>query len=177
MDPRVLYLEHMSVETLDVAKSHTSWMNLRADQQFQDISKVQFTFQYIKSISSLDEYRQLAYCATPGNRVKPLIVVTSLASFGMGLSQQIFSEFAARDTNEIIMIEKPSRLQDTAASAIFRNKRTVTLTESQFTQKTHVVRSLSKQSSTHLMRKQSIEEVLAETHPETYTHTIAETEL
>lgn len=122
---------------------------------------MQFTFQYIKSISSLDEYRQLAYCATPGNKVKPLIVVTSLASFGMGLSQQIFSEFAARDTNEIIMIEKPSRLQDTPASTIFRNKRTVTLTESQFTQK--AIKSLSKQNSAlAIKRNQSLEEVLAD---------------
>ena len=79
----------------------------------------------------------------------------------MGLSQQIFSEFAARDTNEIIMIEKPSRLQDTPASTIFRNKRTVTLTESQFTQK--AIKSLSKQNSAlAIKRNQSIEEVLAD---------------
>jgi hypothetical protein len=36
-ETRVLYLEHMSRETLDVAKSHTSWMTLRDNAQFQDV--------------------------------------------------------------------------------------------------------------------------------------------
>jgi Cft2 family RNA processing exonuclease len=62
-DTRVIYLEHMSRETLDVAKSHTSWMSLRDNAQFQDIQRGQspFNFQFIKMISTLDEYHQYAY--------------------------------------------------------------------------------------------------------------------
>lgn len=37
VDIRVIYLEHMSRETLDVAKSHTSWMSLKDNAQYQDI--------------------------------------------------------------------------------------------------------------------------------------------
>ena len=33
-ETRVIYLEHMSRETLDVAKSHTSWMSLSDSAQF-----------------------------------------------------------------------------------------------------------------------------------------------
>jgi hypothetical protein len=29
VEARVLYLEYMSAETIDVAKSHTSWMNFK----------------------------------------------------------------------------------------------------------------------------------------------------
>jgi len=36
-ETRVIYLENMSRETVDVAKSHTSWMSLKDDAQFQDI--------------------------------------------------------------------------------------------------------------------------------------------
>ncbi len=55
-DIGVLYLEHLSAETLDVAKSHTSWMNFKDNSLFQDIAKVPFTFAFVKSISSLEEY-------------------------------------------------------------------------------------------------------------------------
>lgn len=34
IEPIVIYLEHMSKETLDVAKSHTSWMNFKDNSQF-----------------------------------------------------------------------------------------------------------------------------------------------
>ena len=62
-ETRVIYLEHMSRETLDVAKSHTSWMSLKDNAQFQDIQRGQspFNFQFIKMISTLDEYHQYAY--------------------------------------------------------------------------------------------------------------------
>lgn len=107
----------MSIETLDVAKSHTSWMNFRDNTQFADISKVPFTFNNIKAISSLDEYHQLAY--GQGSRLRPLVVITSLASLQYGFSSQILREFAARDSNEIIMIEKPPKMHQTVASKIF----------------------------------------------------------
>lgn len=33
-EPMILYLEHMSKETIDVAKSHTSWMLFKDNSQF-----------------------------------------------------------------------------------------------------------------------------------------------
>lgn len=123
----------MSVETLDVAKSHTSWMNFKDNTQFQDISKVPFTFQHVKAISSLDEYHSLAY--GQGSRLRPLVVITSLSSLQHGFSAQILREFAARDNNEIILIEKPSPLHESAASKIFQNQKRFTVQETSYTQK------------------------------------------
>jgi len=78
----VIYLEHMSRETVDVAKSHTSWMNFKDNSQFQ---RNPFNFQFIKSITSLEEYRELAYFSN--SRVKPLIVITSMASMQQGFAK------------------------------------------------------------------------------------------
>lgn len=148
-----MYLEHMSVETLDVAKSHTSWMNFKDNSQFADISKVPFTFQHIKAISSLDEYHQLAYAQ--GSRLRPLVVVTSLASLQHGFSHQILREFSARDTNEIIMIEKPCFSENTIAQKIFQNQRRFTLTETTYTTKT-----LKRPAAIQTEKKPSVEELV-----------------
>ncbi len=163
VDTQVLYLEHMSIETLDVAKSHTSWMNFRDNTQFADISKVPFTFNNIKAISTLDEYHQLAY--GQGSRLRPLVVVTSLASLQYGFSSQILREFAARDTNEIIMIEKPAKAQQTVANKIFQNQKRFTVLETTYTQQ---ARPLLRQASS-VSRKQSIEEVMQEIKHEVST--------
>ena len=61
IEPVVVYLEHMSKETIDVAKSHTSWMNFKDNSQFQDIEQNPFNFQYIKAITTLEEFRSMAY--------------------------------------------------------------------------------------------------------------------
>lgn len=45
-ETRVLYLEHMSKETIDVAKSHTSWMTLAQGAQSQDIQRGQNPFNF-----------------------------------------------------------------------------------------------------------------------------------
>ena len=44
----VLYLEYMSRDTLDVAKSHLNWMNFKGG--FQDIDDNPFAFKNIKAI-------------------------------------------------------------------------------------------------------------------------------
>ena len=104
----------MSKETIDVAKSHTSWMNFKDNREFQDIERNPFNFQYVKAISTLEEYHQLAYTET--DRVKPIVVITSMASLSQGFSRQILRKFAARDQNEIIFIERSFGKDSTAAN-------------------------------------------------------------
>ena len=81
----MVYLEHMSRETIDVAKSHTSWMNFKDNREFKDILRNPFNFQYIKVITSVDEYRKIAY--KENGMLNPLILVTSLASLDQGFSR------------------------------------------------------------------------------------------
>ena len=152
-DFAVLYLEHLAAETLDVAKSHTSWMDFKDNSLFQDIAKVPFTFSFVKSISSLEEYHQNAYGS--GSRLKPLVVVTSMSSLQTGFSSQILREFAARDSNEIVLIEKPLK-GDSVAAKVFNNQKRFYLQETTYTYK-----PIERQVSTH-SHKQSIEEVIAE---------------
>lgn len=54
-NPGVIYLEHMSKETLDVAKSHTSYMNFKDNNIYADIDRNPFNFNFIKPILSLKE--------------------------------------------------------------------------------------------------------------------------
>ena len=84
-EPVVVYLEHMSKETIDVAKSHTSWMNFKDNSQFQDIEQNPFNFRYVKAITKIEEFRQMAY--TESSRLKPLIIITSMASMNQGYSR------------------------------------------------------------------------------------------
>ena len=118
IEPCILYLEHMSKETIDVAKSHTSWMNFKDNREFQDIERNPFNFQYVKAISTLEEYRQLAY--TDSDRAKPVVVITSMASLSQGFSRQILKQFAARDQNEIVFIER-AFTKDSIAGQLFKN--------------------------------------------------------
>lgn len=53
-------------------------MNFSDSRESLDIDRNPFNFQYIKAITTLEEYRQLAY--TDSDRIKPVIVITSMAS-------------------------------------------------------------------------------------------------
>jgi hypothetical protein len=70
----VLYLEHMSRETVDVARSHTSWMNFKTNSMEKYSNP--FDFKNIRAITSTLEYNNAAYWPQT-QRLKPLIVVTS----------------------------------------------------------------------------------------------------
>jgi predicted metal-dependent RNase len=93
----------MSKETIDVARSHTSFMNFKSN--LMDKMSNPFNFNYIKAITSLSEYRAAAYWSQT-QRLRPLIVITSLASLNGGFSRQLLREFTSRDQNELIFIEK-----------------------------------------------------------------------
>ena len=97
-----------------MAKSHTSWMNFKDNREFQDIERNPFNFQYVRAISTLEEYRQLAY--TDSDRLKPIVVITSMASLSQGFSRQILKQFAARDQNEIVFIERAFNKESIAAN-------------------------------------------------------------
>ena len=47
----------MSKQTIDVAKSHVSWMNFQDSRESLDIDRNPFNFQYIKAITTIEEYR------------------------------------------------------------------------------------------------------------------------
>jgi len=100
-----------------VAKSHTSWMNFKDNREFQDIERNPFNFQYVKAISTFEEYRQMAY--TDSDRLKPIVVITSTSSLSQGFAKQILKQFAARDQNEIIFIER-AFTKDSVAANLFK---------------------------------------------------------
>lgn len=67
-----MYLEHMSRDTVDVAKSHQNWMNFKGAFQDNDFSP--FSFKYVKLVSSLKDYKQEM------ESQKSRIIITSSAS-------------------------------------------------------------------------------------------------
>ena len=74
----------------------------------------------MKAISTIEEYRQLAY--TDSDRLKPLVVLTSMSSLSQGFSRQILKEFAARDQNEIIFIER-AFTKDSISANLFKKQK------------------------------------------------------
>lgn len=96
-DRPVLYLEYMSKDTLDVAKSHLNWMNFQG--RFRDIDDNPFAFKNIKPINSLKELQEEL------EMKRPRVIVTSSASMEMGFSRQFLREFTSKDTNMIIFTE------------------------------------------------------------------------
>jgi len=147
IEPCILYLEHMSKETIDVAKSHTSWMNFKDNREFQDIERNPFNFQYVKAISTLEEYRQLAY--TDSERVKPVVVITSMSSLSQGFSRQILRQFAARDQNEIIFIERAFNKESVAAN-LFKNIKKFQMQEIRAVKPSSALTSVIKAASSSL---------------------------
>jgi len=103
IEPIVIYLEHMSKETLDVAKSHTSWMNFKDNSQFQDIEQNPCNFSYVKTITKLEEYKERAF--NPDGTAKPLIILTSVSSMNQGYARALLKDFAAEKKNEIVFVE------------------------------------------------------------------------
>ena len=73
----------------------------------------------MKPISTLDEYRQLAYTDHTRTSVKPIVVVTSMASMSQGFSKSILREFAGKEQNEIVFIER-SFTKDSIAANFFK---------------------------------------------------------
>jgi cleavage and polyadenylation specificity factor subunit 2 len=98
----VIYLEHMSRDTLGVGRSHLGWMNIQDNKVFQDIDENPINFQYIREVFTLKEYRQVINAE--GDFEGPRIVVTSMNSLEYGFSRNLLKEFLARPRNEILFL-------------------------------------------------------------------------
>mmetsp|Transcript_16185 Transcript_16185/g.11401 ORF Transcript_16185/g.11401 Transcript_16185/m.11401 type:complete len:126 (-) Transcript_16185:203-580(-) len=114
MNPGVIYLEHMSKETLDVAKSHTSYMNFKDNNIYSDIDKNPFNFNFIKPILSLKELAEY--------KGQPKVIVTSMASLSQGYARRLIREFASKPKNEIIFIEKSGMHHESIAAKLLKKQ-------------------------------------------------------
>ena len=86
----VLYLEHTSWDTIDVAKSHLNWMNFRGRHYFQDIDDNPFSFKNIKCIGSFQEY------LTEMEEGRPRVIVSSSSSLERGLAKGMLRQVIER---------------------------------------------------------------------------------
>ena len=78
----------------------------------------------------MDEYREAAYWPA-SQRLRPLVVITSLASLNGGFARQLLREFSARDQNELIFVEKQGGYvpSESIAAQILDGYRSFPLTE------------------------------------------------
>ena len=113
----VLYLEYMSRDTLDVAKSHLNWMNFKGS--FQDIEDNPFAFKHIKPISSLQELTQELEAR------KPRVIVTSSASLELGFGRKHLKDFVSESTNMIIFTEQEIMSERCLAQKILQGDKVI----------------------------------------------------
>lgn len=97
-DKPVLYLEHMSRDTLDVAKSHLNWMNFKG-RHHQDIDDNPFAFRCVKAISSITELQKEMESG------RPRVIVTSTSSMERGFSRYISREILTKPNCMIVFSE------------------------------------------------------------------------
>ena len=113
----VLYLEYMSRDTLDVAKSHLNWMNFKGG--FQDIDDNPFAFKNIKAISNLQELVQELEAR------KPRVIVTSSASLELGFGRKHLKDFVSESTNMIIFTEQEIMSERSLAQKILQGDKSM----------------------------------------------------
>ena len=111
----VLYLEHMSKDTLDVARSHLNWMNFRGGMQ--DIDDNPFNFRYIKPITN---YRDLL---AELDQKKQRVIVTSSASLEQGFAKRYLRDFSLDQNNMLIFTEQYNLMESCTGKKIFLGDR------------------------------------------------------
>ena len=94
----IIYLEFMSKDTLDVAKSHLNWMNFKG--AFQDNDYNPFAFKHIKIINNIAEFKQELESG------KPRVVLTSSSSLDTGFGKKIVTDFLEMESNMVIFTEQ-----------------------------------------------------------------------
>ena len=112
----VLYLEYMSKDTLDVAKSHLNWMNFKGSF---DIDDNPFAFKNIKAISNLQELAQELEAR------KPRVIVTSSASLEMGFGRKHLKDFVSESANMIIFTEQETVSEKSLAQKILQGEKSM----------------------------------------------------
>ena len=108
----MIYLEHMSIDTIDVAKSHLSWLNFKGG--FQDIDDNPFAFKHIKAINNLADLK----IEMEGR--KPRVIITSSASLEIGFARKFLRDFVNKPTNMIIFTEQQLMSEHCCAKKILR---------------------------------------------------------
>lgn len=107
----------MSKDTLDVAKSHLSWLNFKGG--FQDIDDNPFAFKHIKAINNMQDLK-----AEMDGR-KPRVIVTSSASLDMGFSRKFLRDFVSKSTNMIIFTEQQQMSENCCAKKILKGEKSI----------------------------------------------------
>ena len=92
----MLYLEFMSKETLDVAKSHLNWMNFKGRHYFQDIDDNPFSFKNIQVIKTFEELEEEL------KQQRPRVFLTSASTLDIGLVRKILRDFLSKTKNMIV---------------------------------------------------------------------------
>jgi len=121
----VIYIEHMSRDTLGVGRSHLGWMNFQDNKVFQDIDENPINFTFIREIFSLQEYRDILM--QDGEYEAPRVVVTSMVSFEYGFSRSLLKEFLARPKNEIVFLQLPTDSKSIGYKLLVEGEREVVL--------------------------------------------------
>ena len=76
----ILYIEHMSKESLEIARSHIEWMNNKLKTTFVYIDANPMNFKFIKVLSKEDELQ---------NYQNPRIIVTTSSSLVLGHARNL----------------------------------------------------------------------------------------
>lgn len=93
----ILYLEHMSNESMEIASSHIEWMNNRLKSSFAYIEKNPMNFKSIEKISSEEELQKFQ---------NPRIVVTTSLKFLLRHSRNLLPKVLKNRNSELILINK-----------------------------------------------------------------------
>jgi hypothetical protein len=93
----ILYLEHMSKETLEIAKSHIEWMNNRLRSAFAYIDINPMNFKSIKVLSKEEELQ---------NYPNPRIIVSSTSTFLLGHTRNLLPKVLSNKKSKLIFINK-----------------------------------------------------------------------
>ncbi|CAI2385550.1 unnamed protein product [Moneuplotes crassus] len=93
----ILYLDHMSNELLEIARSHIEWMNNHLNTTFVYIDISPINFNHIKVLSKESELQ---------NYPNPRIVVTTTSTFLLGHSKNLLPKVLTNRNSKLIFINK-----------------------------------------------------------------------
>ena len=93
----IIYLDHMSKESIEIASSHLEWMNNRHESTFACIDTNLMNFKYIEKISSEDDLQKYQ---------NPRIIVTTNSTFLLGHSRNLLPKVLKNKNSQLIFINK-----------------------------------------------------------------------
>lgn len=120
-DKPVIYIEHTSTDSLDVAKSHLNWMNFRGRHYFQDIDDNPFAFKNIKMLTSAEELTAELEDA------RPRVFIASSATLESGLGKILLRQLADTPQAMIVFTEQVNLAEDCLAKRIMSGEKLIDL--------------------------------------------------